>query len=559
MLRGNPAPGVARDLSRPTANAVGRPSLSTGLLVFLLALAASLAACAPSSAPDDTLERGVGPEPESLDPHRSRTTQAHTVQRDLFEGLLGYSPSGELVNAAAERFDVSADGRTYTFFLRPDARWSNGDPLTAGDFVYSFRRLVAPATAAFYAEHLVAIDNAAAVVDGSLAPAELGVAAAGERELVVRLAYPVPYFPQLLALPGAYPVHRGSIEQHGEQFTRPGKLVSNGAYRLADWQLGAFIELERNPQYWNAGAVTIPRVRHHVTAEESSELYRYRAGELDITQTVPPEAYAQLREERPDELRVARFLGTYFYGLNLGKAKLAEQPALRQALSMAIDRELLTDKVTARGEQPAWSWVPPGVANYEPPRFAYAELSRAERHAIAKRLYREAGYGPDSPLELEIRYNSAETHEQIALAVQSMWLDVLGFEATLVNEEFRVLVSNIREGSVTEVFRLSWNGDYNDANSFLSMFETGNASNLPGYSNPSYDRLLESASRQTDPGRRRLFLEEAEQTLLSDHPVIPLYFHVSKHLVSPRVRGWQDNVLDFHYSQHLSLRDADDE
>ncbi len=543
----------------PEGAPTARPRVASRLATTLLALLlAALAGCG-GSADDGILHRGIGPEPATLDPQVANTTQAFTPLRDLFEGLVAFSADGELVPAAAAGHEVSADYLVYTFTLREDGRWSNGEPVTAEDFVYSLRRLVDPATAAFYAKHLGAIENADEIVAGRLPPAELGVRALADGRLEIRLAYPQAYFLQLLAMPGAYPLHRASVEQHGRDFTRPGLLVSNGAYRLADRQLGSWIELERNPHYRDAADVAIERVRHHVTAEESAELYRYRAGELHVTQNVPPEAIAQLRAERPDELRIARFLGTYFYGFNLETAKLGEQPTLRRALSMAIDRETLTDKVIGRGELPAWGWVPPGVINYEPRRFNYADMPRDERHATARRLYREAGYGPDNPLEIEIRYNTAETHEQIALAVQAMWRDVLGFEATLVNEEFRVLVSNILEGSNTEIWRLSWNGDYPDATSFLSIFESADPSNLTGYANASFDALMKSAAQQTDPERRRLFLEEAEKTMLEDHPVIPLYFAVSKHLVSPRVAGWRDNVLDIHYSRDLRLRDPNDD
>ncbi|NNE60146.1 MAG: peptide ABC transporter substrate-binding protein [Woeseia sp.] len=535
-------------------------SRTQGLLRTLALLAVVTFAGACSQGQDSSiLNRGVGAEPESLDPHHARTTQAHTVQRDLFEGLTAYSADGQLIPAAAERWEISDDGLTYTFWLRPDARWSNGEPLTAEDFVYSFRRLMNPATAAFYAEHLIAIENAAAIVAGEEEPEALGARAVTQRQLVLQLEYPVPYFIGLLALPSASPVYAPSIEEHGERFARAGNLVSNGAYRLDAWELGAFIELSRNPHYWDNANTAISKVRFHVTVEPAAELNRYRAGELDVTATVPSEAYAQVARDRPDELRVAPFLSTYFYGLNLSKPKLRENLDLRRALSMAIDREVLTEKVTARGERPAYSWVPPGVLNYEPARFGYADLPREERHEMARRSYAAAGYGPDQPLAIEIRYNSAETHERIALAIQAMWRDVLGFEAKLVNEEFRVLVANIRERSETEVFRLSWNGDYNDANSFLSMFESDNPSNLTAYSNPSFDALMKSAAQQTDALRRRMYLEEAEHVMLDDHPVVPLYFHVSKHLVRREIRGWQDNVLDFHYSQHLSFSETNED
>jgi oligopeptide transport system substrate-binding protein len=258
-----------------------------------------------------------------------------------------------------------------------------------------------------------------------------------------------------------------------------------------------------------------------------------------------------------DQLHVAPYLNLYYYGYNLAKPPFKDSPELRQALSMAIDRELLVEKVTGRGETPAYSWVPPGTNNYEPTVFSYQPLTQDERNQIAQRLYREAGYSEDNPLQLELRYNTSDTHRRIALAVQSMWRDVLGVEVTLINEEFQVLLANIQSREVTQVFRTSWTGDYNDAHTFLSILQSDNAANLTGYQSEKYDSLMQSAADQVDLDRRRLFLEEAEREMLADHPAIPIYFYVSKHLVSPRVAGWGDNVLDYHYSQHLSLKAAE--
>ncbi|MDZ7769566.1 MAG: peptide ABC transporter substrate-binding protein [Woeseiaceae bacterium] len=513
-----------------------------------------LAGCGGGEDTGNTLHRAVGPEPESLDPHHSRTAQAQSVQRDLFEGLVAFSPSGDLVPGVAERWQLSDDGRRYTFELRRDARWSNGDAVTASDFVSSFRRLVDPATASFYAESLIDITNAQAIVNGTMPPDTLTVSAPGPHRLEIELERPVPYFLSLLAKPSAFPVHPPSVALHGDSFARAGRLVSNGAYKLDDWQLGAVIDISRNEHYWNNAETAIDHVRHHVTVEPAAELFRYRAGELHITSTVPVEAYEQVARERPDELRVAPQLGTYFYGLNLSREPFRDNPALRRALTMAIDRDVLAEKVIGRGELPAYSWVPPGTLDYEPPRMAFADLPADERIAEARRHYREAGYSDDNPVSVELRYNTSDTHQRIALAVQSMWRDALGFEATLINEEFQVLVANMRAMEITEAFRLSWLGDYNDAYSFLSVFESDNPSNMYGYSSDRYDALLAEAAMQLDPDRRRDYLQQAEQLLLDDNPVIPLYFHVSKHLVSPRVAGWRDNVLDFHYSQHLSLR-----
>jgi oligopeptide transport system substrate-binding protein len=294
-------------------------------------------------------------------------------------------------------------------------------------------------------------------------------------------------------------------------------------------------------------------VRHYVTPQPGVELNRYRAGELDITSTVPTGGFKKMREERPEELHVSPSLAVYYYGFNLSRPPFQGNAKLRQALSMAIDREIIAEKIVGRGEPPAYSWVPPGIYGYQPRRFTYANMSANARHVKAGQLYREAGYSADNPLQIEIRYNTSESHRKIAIAIQAMWREVLGFEATLVNEEFQVLLANIREQAVTEVFRSSWTGDYNDAHTFLTILEGGNPSNTPGYENAEYDGLMERAAQQSEPDLRQVYLEEAERLMLSEHPLMPIYFYVNKSMVSPRVSGWGDNVLNYHYSQHLSL------
>ena len=533
------------------------------ILVILAAAPIILQGCgdrgsreeSPTGAP--VLNRALSTEPESLDPQKSRSVQAADVLRDIGEGLVSYSASGELVPGTAESWEMSKDGLTYTFRIRPDARWSNGDPVTAADFVFGLRRLVDPATAAFYAAELGNVVNAEAIVAGELPPQDLGVTAKDERTLVISLVQPTPYLLSLLTHPSTFPVHRESVELHGDAFARAGNLISNGAYELVDWEQGAVIELRRNEHYWNDAETSIDFVRHHVVTQEMAEFNRYRAGELQITSTVPPDNFEQIRADYAEELHIHPTNGVYYYGFNMTRPPFADNPELRQALSMAIDREVLVEAITGRGEAPAYSWVPPGIDNYDPVRLPYTELSQQERNAIARNLYRKAGYGKDNPLRFELRYNTSDTQQRIALAVQAMWRKVLGAEAQLVNVEFRVLLDQMREREVTEVFRSSWFGDYNDANTFLAIMQSDSAANTPGYSNPEYDELMRSAGAQLDLDRRRLYLEEAERVLLADHVVIPLYIYVSKHLVSPEVRGWQDNILNYHYSQHLSLGTAE--
>lgn len=516
------------------------------ILVFahLVFAAAMLAACGAKDSSEEygsVLKRGLPTEVESLDIHKARTTQSAEVLSDLGEGLLSFSPSGELEPGAAMSWEVSEDGLTYTFSLRPEAKWSNGDPVVASDFVYAMERLVDPATGATYAQFLSDV-------------AELG--AIDDHTLVIGLAQPTPYLLNLLTHPATFPLHVASVEQHGDAFARAGNLITNGPYKLDEWVPSSIIRMSRNEHYWDDAATSVGNVEYHVITQDSVEFARYRAGELHITSTVPSESFDTARAELPDHLRVAQRLGIYYYGFNLTKPPFKDNPKLRQALSMAIDREQIAEKVTRRGELPAYSWVPPATPNYETPAFTYAALTQDERNRIARRLYKEAGYSEDNPLTVEIRYNTRDEHQRIALAVQAMWADVLGVETVLKNEEWQVLLQNMRDAEVTQVFRSSWTGDYDDAHTFLSVLQSGNPMNMPRYESEKYNELLQSAAAQVDPERRRGYLEEAERVMLADHPAIPIYFYISRHLVSPVIEGWEDNILDYHYSQDLNFKAA---
>jgi oligopeptide transport system substrate-binding protein len=514
-------------------------------LLLLFVLLSSVAACGGVEDTSDrtsALNRGLGTEPESLDAHKARSLQAAAVLRDIGEGLVSYTANGELTSGVADSWDISDDRLTYNFHLRAKAKWSNGDSVTAEHFVFAVNRLRDPETAAFYAQFLGDVSTLAAV---------------DKQTLVITLKRPTPYLLSLLTHPATFPMHPGSLAEHGDSFARPGKLLSNGAYFLTNWVPGSVLTLKRNDHYWNNENTAIDEVRYHIQSQEAAELSRYRTGELDITSSVPPDSFEQVKAEYGNQLHLAPEQNVYYYGYNLTKQPFMDSPELRQALSMAIDRGLLVEKIMGRGEVAAYSWVPPGVDNYEAAELSYATLKQQERNKIARGLYKAAGYSEEKPLQVELRYNTSDTHRRIALAVQSMWRDVLGFEATLINEEFQVLLANMRDREVTQIFRSSWAGDYNDAHAFLSTLQSQNAANLPGYSSDEFDGLLQRAAEQRELDRRRLYLEESERVMLADHPVIPLYFYVSKHLVSPRVVGWGDNVLDYHYSQHLSLKAAE--
>jgi oligopeptide transport system substrate-binding protein len=528
--------------------------LALAAVAFWFATRAALDGPTAANAPEAvTLNRGNGHEPESLDPQRGRVDSEHIIMRDLFEGLTALDEQARPVPAAASAWTVSADGLTYAFTLRSGLRWSNGDPLGAEDFAFGLRRLVDPATASPYAQIVDMIDGASEITAGKRDPSTLGVTVTNPSTLAVRLRAPAPYLPGVFAHPSTFPVHRSSLERHAREFTRPGNLVSNGAFVLRDWSVGSLVSAVRNPYYWNDANNRIDVVRFHHVSDQSAELRRYRAGELDITYVVPPAQFQWVRENLPAELHVAPQLTTYYYGFNLSRAPFKDNVGLRRALAMVIDRERLTQSVTGRGELPAYGWVPSGIDQYSPQLPEWARLPFAERVAEARRLYAQAGYSAARPLRTEIRYNADESHARIALAVASMWKEHLGVETSLVGEEFKVLLQNITQAQITQVFRSSWIGDYNDAYTFTQYLKSDFGINLPQYHNAEYDRLVTAAAAEPDRARRRALLEQAERLMLQDQPLIPLYFYVSKHLVKPWVQGWRNNVMNVQYSKDMSI------
>ena len=330
-------------------------------------------------------------------------------------------------------------------------------------------------------------------------------------------------------------------------------MVGNGAFVLREWVQGSYILAARNRHYWNDAATKLEAVKYLLIPDENAELARYRGGELQITFVVPRGQFDWIRANLADQLHVSPQLTTYYYGFNLRRAPFKDNPKLRRALSLVIDREKLAQLVLRVGELPAYGWVPPGVDNYTSQSFDYRSEPLRQRIAEAQRLYREAGYSRDRPLSFELRYNSGEVHTKLAIAIASMWKEALGADVRLTQVEFKSLLQDIDRGDV-EMFRSSWVGDYNDAYTFAQYLKSDFGVNLPHYSNPSYDALLVSAARQHDPLAHSALLEEAERVMLADHPLIPLYFYVNKHLVKPQVQGWYDNVMNVVYSKDLSLR-----
>jgi oligopeptide transport system substrate-binding protein len=510
----------------------------------------SVVAPAPASV---VLRRGNGFEPETLDPQLARSDAAFGIARDLFEGLTAFDGDANVIPAAASAWQMSADGKEYRFTIRPGARWSNGDPLVAEDFVAGWRRLVDPATASEYAQILSPVVNARDITAGHQQPDQLGVAAPDATTFIVHLAAPTPYFLGLLTHPSTYPVHRPTLAARKADYAKPGVQVSNGAFVAVDWLVGSRVVARRNPYYWGNAANHIDELELYHFTDFDSELKAYRGGELDVTYTIPQQQFRWLKANLAAELKVSPYLSTYFYGFNLTRAPFKNQTGLRRALSMVIDRERLTESITGVGEIPAYGFVPPGTSNYTPQSSDYRGWTPEQRLVEARKLYAAAGYSNAHPLEVEIRYNAGEVHNAIAVAIADMWKQALGVQSKLVKEEFKVLLVDIGQKQVTQVFRSSWIGDYNDAFNFLEILQSDFGVNHPGYANPAYDALIRRAASTIDLGARRELLQEAERMMLADQPLAPLYFYVNKHLVKPYVRGWHQNVMNVIYSKDLSL------
>jgi oligopeptide transport system substrate-binding protein len=503
-------------------------------------------------APVQILHRGNGAQPQGLDPHLTEGVPSANVQRDLFESLVVEAPDGSLVPGNAERWDLSEDGTVYTFHLRRNARWSNGDPVTAADWVFSLRRAVTPATGSKYSMILAPIRNAEEIIAGRLEPSELGVDAVDRHTLRITLKAPTAFFLGLLAHNTAYPVHEPSVRRHGDAYGRVGNLVSNGPYQLSELVMQSHIRLVRNPMFWDDANTIIDEVFYYPIEDQSAELMRYRAGELDWTYEVPNANFNWIERNLSDELVVSDYFGIYYFGFNTTRPPF-DDPRVRTALSMAIDRDIVTGKLTRFGEIPAYAFVPPGIEGYTPQAPAWAAWPHPQRVDRARELMAEAGYPPENPLRLEIRYNTHQNHKKIALGIAAMWQQALGVRASLINEEFRVFLATRRNRVVTEVFRSGWIGDYLDPLTFLDLMHSDNPQNDVGFFNARFDGLLAEASMTVEQGRRLQLLEQAEALMLAEQPVAPIYSYVSKRLVKPYVRGWQPNPLDHHPTRYLYL------
>jgi oligopeptide transport system substrate-binding protein len=501
---------------------------------------------------EQILSRGLDDAPRSLDPDLSTDVPGQRVLDDLFEGLTTVDVAGKAAAGVASSWESSADGRTWVFHLRPDARWSNGAPLTAADFVYSWRRVVDPKTGGEYAQGMAAIDNALAIASGDKPTDALGVEALDQHTLKVRLSGPTPYLLDLLSQQYTYPVYEPAIKQYGDAWVRPEHLVCNGPFVLHEDVLGSRITLEKNADYWDAAHVRLQRVVYYILSDIPAQASRFLAGDVQWTDSFPPSQRAWLKSVIGDQVVNSPYFGNFMLGMNLQLPPFKDNLPLRQALVMALDRVPLVHYMRGGVYQPSYTLMPP-LPDYQLPLPDWMTLSTEARHALARRLYAQAGYSDRHPLRIdvdEIMLDPGTRH--FFDAVAENWRSVLGADVHTDEREFKVLLQDMQLHKLL-LFHYSWIGDYPDPYTFMQIFYSGNGNNHVQYSNPKFDQLIDAAGQEADNARRYRLFEQAERLLNDDAAFLPLYYYATRHLVKPYLRGWQSNVMDRNLSRYMYL------
>ncbi|MGR3250614.1 MAG: peptide ABC transporter substrate-binding protein [Paracoccus sp. (in: a-proteobacteria)] len=485
---------------------------------------------------------------KSLDPAKNTDVEGSDALRQLFEGLLIEDAQGNMIPGVAESHEVSDDGLTYTFHLR-DANWSNGEPVTAGDFVYAWQRVVTPATASEYAWYmeLMNVANASQIIAGEMEPDQLGVRAIDDKTLEVTLTEPTPYFLSTLSHTTAYPVPQSVVEEHGDAWVQPENLVGNGAYTLASHNLGVDIVFEKNPEYWDADNVVMQTVRGVTVNDNNVALTRYQAGELDRVQ-IPAGQYPRLEQELPEEATSVPYGCSYAYVFNLSDKgpEVLKDNRVREAMALSLNRDVIVDQILQGGQEPAYTWSHWAINGFAAPEGGMAEMTQEERNERARELLAEAGYGPDNPVRLQLQYNTDENHRLLAIAAQQFWRP-LGIEIELNNVEWKVHTDRLQNQDF-EVARYAWCADYNEASTFLDWFRT-EGYNSGKWSNEEYDQLLAQAATAEDTTP---IYQRAEAILDEENPAVFVYHYAKVDMINPAIKGLpRENLLNTWYAKDL--------
>ncbi|EMH4160841.1 oligopeptide ABC transporter substrate-binding protein OppA [Pluralibacter gergoviae] len=530
--------------------------IAAGILTALLAgsvMAAEVPAGVTLAAKQE-LVRNNGSEPQSLDPHKIEGVPESNISRDLFEGLLVSDLNGHPIPGVAEKWE-NKDFKVWTFHLRKDAKWSNGDPVTAQDFVYSWQRVSDPKTASPYASflqygHLVNVDD---VIAGKKPVTDLGVKAIDDHTLEVTLSEPVPYFYKLLTHPTTSPVPKAVIEKYGDKWTQPANIVTNGAYKLTDWVVNERIVMERNPNYWNNAKTVINKVTYLPISSEVTDVNRYRSGEIDMTyNNLPIELFQKLKKEIPKELHVDPYLCTYYYEINNQKAPFTDV-RVRTALKLGMDRDIIVNKVKNQGDLPAFGFTPPYIDGAKLTKPEWFTWTQEKRNAEAKKLLAEAGYTADKPLTFNLLYNTSDLHKKLAIAAAAIWKKNLGVNVKLENQEWKTFLDT-RHQATYDVARAGWCADYNEPTSFLNMMVSNSSSNTPHYKSPAFDKIIADTLKVSNEDERSELYNKAEQQLDKDSAIVPVYYYVNARLVKPWVGGYTGkDPMDNTYTRDMYI------
>ena len=521
-------------------------AISAVLLVLLPSACKPGQTIVERSGANQILHVGNGQEPQELDPHIITGVSEIKILSALFEGLVGQDPENlDPIPGAAESWDISPNGLTYTFHLRPDLKWSDGQPLTAMDFAFSFERALTPAVAAPNAYLLYVLKNAAACYRGEVAFEEVGVKALDEGALELQLSHPTPYLLSLLAHPAWFPVQRSAIAAQGEAlgrspgWTRPGNFVGNGPFQLENWKVNSYVQVVKNPHYWDAERTRLNQIFFYPTESREAEERAFRAGQLHLTEAMPVSKVGFYRDQDHPALRINPYLGTYYLQLNTRNPALADT-RVRQALALAIDRDLIVESITRGGQKPAWHFTPPGTGGYTP------AISGSKNVELAQQLLAQAGFpGGEGFPRLSYLYNTSENNKAIAEALQQMWRRNLGLSVELINQEWKVYTHS-RETGQFDILRSSWIGDYLDATSFLDVWTSESGNNFTGWQSDGYDDLLAQARLVNAAEERFAIFAQAEELLMREQPILPLYFYTSVYLKHESVKGYYPTLLNYH-------------
>ena len=534
-------------------NHITQAVLALGLLCTTATVFAAQVPPGTVLAEKQELVRNNGSEPASLDPHKVESDVEFNIISDLFEGLVSVSPAGEIQPRLAEKWE-NKENTVWTFHLRPGITWSDGTAITAQDIVWSWQRLVSPLTASPYSSYPgnMHIVNAKEIAEGKKAPETLGVKAVDDATLEVTLTQPNAAFLAMLAHPSLVPIDKVLVNRFGEQWTKPEHIVTSGPYKLSAWVVNERIVAERNPRYWDNQHTVINKVTWLPIHSEAADVNRYKAGEIDIVYTVPINQFAQLKKTMCDQLNVSPQLATYYYEFNTTRPPFND-PRVRLALNMALDKDIIAEKVLGQGQRPAWLISQPDIGGVKLQNPEYASWPREKRIAEAKKLLSEAGYSDSHPLVFNLLYNTSESHQRVAIAASSMWKKNLGVEAKLQNQEWKTMLDTMHTHNFDAV-RYAWIADYDDAATFLNNFRTGDSENTSQYSNPAYDEALKNAAKASDGVTRGKYYQQAEDLLAKDVPAVPVYHYVRTHLVKPWVGGFTPDKLGYYFTKDMYIK-----